>query len=309
MTGALDTRHLLAFAALARRQSFTLAARDLFLTQSAVSHAIKALEADVGCRLFERVGRQVAITQAGEQFLVHTEKILREMTIARAGLDALARWGHGRLRVGASTTACQYILPTVLREFKQNFPRSVISIEPGDHDRQHELLRDHTIDLALMLDTGPHREFEFAPLFADELHFVVSPMHAWAQGGGVPRKGIGDENFVLYNKASHTFRLVSEHFRDRGIALTHFIELGSMEAIKELVKIGLGVGVLAPWIVRHELETGALVAFPLGRKPLRRKWGVAHLRGRRPSLAEETFIGLCRSVTEDFGEPLAAPAQ
>lgn len=79
-----------------------------------------------------------------------------------------------------------------------------------------------------------------------------------------------------------------------------------MEAIKEFVKIGLGVGVLAPWIVRHELESGALVAFPLGHQSLRRKWGVAHLRGRRPSLGEETFIGLCRSVTEDFGEPLAA---
>jgi DNA-binding transcriptional LysR family regulator len=306
MKPTLDSRQLLAFAALARRGSFTLAAKDLFLTQSAVSHAIKALEDDVGCRLLDRVGRRVLLTQAGEQFLRHTEKILREMEVARAGLEDLTKWGHGRLRVGASTTACQYILPTVLREFKQSFPRSAITIEPGDHDRQHELLRDHAIDLALMLDTGPHREFEFAPLFADELHFVVSPMHAWAQRGAVPRKSIADENFVLYNKASYTFRLVSEYFRDHGIALTHFIELGSMEAIKELVKIGLGVGVLAPWIVRHELESGALVAFPLGRRPLRRKWGVAHLRGRRPSLGEETFIGLCRSVTEDFGEPLAA---
>src|SRR3954469_18240978 len=141
MKSALDSRQLLAFAALARRASFTLAAKDLFLTQSAVSHAIKALEEEVGCRLVDRAGRRVLLTQAGEQFLRHTEKILREMEAARAGLDTLSKWGHGRLRVGASTTACQLILPTVLREFRESFPKCVIKIEPGDHGRQLELLR------------------------------------------------------------------------------------------------------------------------------------------------------------------------
>ena len=100
MKPTLDSRQLHAFSALARRGSFTLAAKDLFLTQSAVSHAIKALEDDLGCRLLDRVGRRVLLTQAGEQFLRHTEKILREMEAARAGLDSLTKWGHGRLRVG-----------------------------------------------------------------------------------------------------------------------------------------------------------------------------------------------------------------
>ena len=109
-----DTRHLLAFSALARLGSFTEAARDLFLTQSAISHAIKALEEQAGCRLFERAGRRVTLTQAGEQLLRHVDKILGEMKAARTGLEELSRWGHGRLRIGASTTACQYILPTVL---------------------------------------------------------------------------------------------------------------------------------------------------------------------------------------------------
>jgi DNA-binding transcriptional LysR family regulator len=141
MKPTLDSRQLHAFAALARRGSFTLAAKDLFLTQSAVSHAIKSLEDDLGTRLLDRVGRRVLLTQAGEQFLRHTEKILREMEAARAGLDTLTKWGHGRLRVGASTTACQHILPMVLREFRQSYPKCVIRIEPGDHGQQLELLR------------------------------------------------------------------------------------------------------------------------------------------------------------------------
>src|SRR3954467_14427459 len=87
-----DTRHLLAFAALARLGSFTRAAQELFLTQSAVSHAIKALEDQAGCRLFERAGRRVALTQSGEQFLRHVDRILGEMKTARSGLDELTRW-------------------------------------------------------------------------------------------------------------------------------------------------------------------------------------------------------------------------
>lgn len=308
MSRVLDSRQLLAFAALARCQSFTRAAKELFLTQSAVSHAIKSLETELGSRLVDRAGRRVTLTQAGEQFLPHAERILREMDAARAGLDALSRWGHGRLRVGASTTACEYILPTVLREFKQSFPKCEIAIEPGDHAQQLRLLQENTIDLAVTLAPETTGEFEFVPLFEDDLQFVTSPVHPWAREGAVIRESIPNETLVLYNKSSTTFRRVSEYFREERIALGHYIELGSMDAIKELVKIGLGVGVLAPWIARRELDNGALVSFPLGRRKLRRHWGVLHLKGRRLPLGEETFIGLCRSVTENFGVAPSRPA-
>ncbi|MDO8538916.1 MAG: LysR family transcriptional regulator [Opitutaceae bacterium] len=303
MKPTLDSRQLHAFAALARRGSFTLAAKDLFLTQSAVSHAIKALEEDVGCRLLDRVGRRVLLTQAGEQFLRHTEKILREMESARAGLENLTKWGHGRLRVGASTTACQHILPTVLREFRQSYPKCVIRIEPGDHGQQLDLLRGGHIDLAIVLEPPGQNlaEFTFVPLFQDELRFVVAPQHAWAKSGRVPREAIEAETLVLYNKSSQTFRLVNEYFREEKIALSNVIELGSMEAIKELVKIGIGAGVLAVWIARNELETGSLVSLPLGPRKLRRRWGVAHLKGRRLALGEETFVSLCVSACELLG--------
>lgn len=301
MSEILDTRQLLAFVTLARCGSFTHAAKELFLTQSAVSHAMKALEEEVGCRLLDRVGKRVLLTQAGEQLLRHAERVLREMRDARAGLRDLANWGHGRLRVGASTTACQYVLPTVLREFKQSFPKCVIRIEPGDNTRQLELLRSGQIDLAIMLPVPGQTDLEFVPLFSDELRFLVSPMHPWAQLERVPVEDVSRETLILYNKHSATFRLVVDYFREEKVVISNFIELGSMEAIKELTKIGLGAGVLAPWIARAELESGALLSLPLGRRPLQRVWGVAYLRGRRLPLGEETFVGLCRTVTEKFG--------
>jgi DNA-binding transcriptional LysR family regulator len=84
------------------------------------------------------------------------------------------------------------------------------------------------------------------------------------------------------------------------MVLNAVIELGSMEAIKELVKLGLGVSILAPWIARREIEEGALVALSLGRRKLERRWGILHWRGKRLNLAEETFIGLCESAVTSF---------
>lgn len=304
----LDSRQLLAFVTVARRGSFTLAAKDLFLTQSAVSHAIKALEDELGHRLLDRVGKRVTITQAGEQLLVHAQRILGEMESARAGLDHLANWGHGRLRVGASVTACQYLLPTVLREFRQSFPKCVIRIEPGDHGRQLELLREGQVDLAVMLRPDGDREFTFVPMFEDQLCFVVSPLHAWAALRQVPRAQVAQETLILYNKSSFTFRLLADYFREEKVSLNNYIELGAMEAIKELAKTGVGVGVIAPWVARAEIECGSLVSIALGTRPLVRQWGVGYLRGRRLALGEETFVGLCQEVAQQVQASNPVPA-
>lgn len=307
MSKLIDSRQLAAFAAVARRLSFTQAAKDLFLTQSAVSHALKALEEDVGVQLLDRTARQPQLTPAGEKFLRRAESILREMDAARAELDEGSEWGQARLRVGASTTACQYILPTVLREFRESFPNCEIVVQPGDHGRQVELLHSGQVDLALLLAPGGGKDCEFVPLFEDELCLLVHPRHPWVEAGAVDRERLARETFVLYNRTSHTFQLVSDYFQRERVPLAHVIELGSMEAIKELVKIGLGVAVLAPWIAQAELAAGALVALPLGKRRLTRQWGIAHALTHTPTLAEQTFIGLCRSLTQEAQFTAAPP--
>ncbi len=307
MPSLLDSRQLLAFATLARVGSFTLAAKELGLTQSAISHAMKALEEEIGCRLCDRAGRRVILTQAGEQFLQHAEKILAEMRIARAGIDSLNHWGHLRLRVGASTTTCQYILPTVLREFKQRYPRCALTVEPGDHGRQLELLESKQTDLALMIEPLDQRDWAFVPLFEDELRFLVAPGHRWVKNDQAVRGPISEETLILYSKTSLTFRLIQDYFMATGVSLGHFIELGSMEAIKELAKLGVGVGVVAHWVARNELAQGSLVSFPLGPQPLRRRWGVVYSRQRRLSLSDETFVAICRMHTASFGSDAAQP--
>jgi DNA-binding transcriptional LysR family regulator len=296
MNAPLDTRQIRAFCVLARTGSFTQTARELHLTQSGISHSMKALERDVGCRLFDKLGKKVVLTQAGEQLLQHATKILQEMENAREALAHLGRWGRGRLRLGASTTACQHILPAVLREFKESFPEHNITIEPGDSPSIVSSLLRQRIDLALALETENEPQLEFHPLFTDELQFIVGPLHPWAQAHRVDRGEIPKQNYILYNKASITFRIIEQYFRQEEMTLNTVIELGSMEAIKELVKLGLGISIVSPWIARKEIEEGSVVALPLGRRRLRRRWGILHWRGKRLNLAEETFVGLCEAA-------------
>src|SRR5579859_622795 len=306
MSLPLDAKQLRAFSILARTGSFTQAARELHLSQSAVSHSMKALEQDVGCRLLDRMGKKVLLTQAGEQLLHHAQKILSEMSATRASLEQLGKWGKGRLRLGTPESACQYILPAVLREFKESFPQYAITVEPGDALESIEALANNRIDLALTLETEREDKFEFQPVFTDELVFLVGPMHPWAATGTVVRAEIPKQNYVLYKKTSYTFRMVERYFRDEGMVLNTVIELGSMEATKELVKLGLGVSIMAPWVARKELSERSLVALSLGKRKLKRDWGIFHWRKHRLSLAEETFAGLCRSAAAGLvrgGEP------
>jgi DNA-binding transcriptional LysR family regulator len=207
------------------------------------------------------------------------------------------------LRIGASVTGCEHILPEVLREFRQSYPKCVVRIEPGDHAHQLALLRTGQIDLAVMLEPAPAAlaEITVATLFSDELRFLVAPDHPWAKLGRAPREKIETESLIFFSKTSQTFRLVAEYFIEQKIALSDSIEVKSMDAMKELAKVGHGVAVMATWLAREELDSGALISVPLGSRKLRRRWVVACRKGRRLALAEETFIGLCEALAESRG--------
>lgn len=285
---------------LARTGNFTETAARLFLSQSAISHSIRSLEEELDCKLFERGPRKAVLTPAGEQFLHYAEKILRDMEEAREALGRREKWGKPKLRIGASIMACQYILPPVLREFKAAFPECQIVIEPGDTPQAMGWIEQSKIDLAIALEPQQAGAFDFHPLFEDELVFLCGPLHPWSSSKKAIHEELAGQNLILYSKASYTFQIVQEYFRREMVYLDSVIELGSMEAIKEMVKLGIGLGVLAPWVAQREIQVGVLTAVPLGKRRLKRKWGLFHRSGRRLSLVEETFLGLCRAATQSF---------
>ena len=272
------------------------AARQLHLTPSAISHGLKALETQLGFRLFHRAGKRILLNHTGEQLLAQVEQPLAALGAAEESVKRLAKWGETRLRIGAAASACQHILPPVIRELKKSFAKTTFQVESGDMPEMIALIKENRIDLALGVKPAESAELEFRPVFKDELMFVFSPAHPWADGRTISREDLRRQPLILYRRTSLTGDVVEEYFRSADLVPSTIMEVGNIEAIKELLKLNLGVSVLAPWAADKELARGSLRTRPPGNRPLRREWVVASLAGKRLSLVEETFCRLCRNV-------------
>ena len=292
-----DMHQLRVFAAVADNLSFTRAAEVLFMTQSGVSHQVARLEQAIGAKLFDRQARAVSLTRAGRTLRDHARRLFTAMEDAIAATREAADSDSGVLRIGASITACQYIVPEALREFRESFPGYLLRITPGDGPLVTAGLLDGSLDLGIVVrQQQKQSKLTYHDLFTDTLGFIVSPLHRWAKAGKVDRRELSQQRMILYNRQSTTFRLIEQYFVRARAELRDWIELGSIEAIKELVKLGLGVSVAGQWTTRQEMRDGSLVWLPLPGAPIRRTWSIAHTSGRTLSLAEQTFVGLCKSA-------------
>lgn len=301
MKELIESRQIRAFVAVARRGNFTQGAKDVFLTQSAVSHAIKSLEEDVGVPLFQRLGRRAVLTSAGERLLQHCEEILHKMQDARMDVSQMPDLSRPMLRIGAPMTICQHILPSVLRQVQQEFPQCEIRVETGDNPQLLAQLLAGKIDVAVMVEPEKRPHLMLVPLFRDELRFVMLPGHAWLKLAAIPEKELRDATVILANKTTRTYQLVMAHFRTARVTLKRVIELGSIESIKELVKNGLGVGIVANWPIRAEIERGELVSRPLAEPPLTRQWYAVHLREHELRATETSTIRHFRQAAAALG--------
>ncbi len=296
-TDFLDLRQLQAFQAVARTNSFTQAARELYLTQSAISHSIKALEDDLGCPLFIRVGKKMRISQAGEVLLERTHAVFAALHQAREAVTDLSAWGKGRFRIGASVTICHYILTSVIREFRECFPEADLVIEPLETYESHIALAENRIDLAISLPPEDNDLLRFSPLFSDELLFIYSPAHPAVRQKKLSRPDLLNAKFFLLSKRNATYALIKNHLKRERMELGKISELGSVEAVKDLIRLGMGIGILPTWTVKEELASSAFQAIVPGKRKLERQWGISVLKTFRTNLMAETFIGLCQSAS------------
>jgi len=288
-----DLRQLRAFVAVVEEGSFTLAARRLFVTQSAVSHSLRTLEEQLSCKLLDRTGKKVAVTVEGELLLKRCKRVIYELDQASRDLDGLRRWGQTRIRIGAPHSLCHFMIPSVLREFRDCFPRCEPVIEAGDTTLLLDRLTGADLDLIVGLKPRGRTDEGYRPMFKDRLAFVVSPFHPWAIDPGSVVNTLNDQQFIIYAKATETHRLIDEWLEQKGCRGKKPLVLGDMQAIKEMAKLGIGVGIVAPWVAAREISDGSLKVVAIDEPGIEREWGVFHSPKREPSLVEEAFIGLC----------------
>lgn len=296
MNSVLDSRQLLAARVLADTGSFTLTGQQLSLTQSAVSHAIKALEEEVECKLFFRTGKGVVASPAGRHFLEYTDKILAQMETARTLVMPRATRGKERLRLGVSNRARQIILPVVQPLFNKEFPNRLVLIAPGEYRRNFQLIESGLLDLSFTVRAGHRPELEFEQLFEDELRFIVSASHPWARSGRADLDDLTRDTLMLFQDFNNTAELLTNHLRAEEISPRFAAQMPDHESIRAIIRTGRAVGVFSPWLVSKELQEGSLVALQLGERPLRRQWGLTYLSKRHLGPMEHRLIELCRQA-------------
>ena len=244
------------------RGSFSAAAERLRLTQPAVSLQVRQLERRLGVRLIERVGKRATPTAAGLELLDHAQRIGAAVSTALEGMARHAGGTLGRVRIGTGATACIYLLPPLLRDLRRRFPSLAITVRTGNTAEGLKALEENALDLGLVTLPAPGRMFEVTPLL-DDPFVAIAPADGEDWPAVVTPAVLARRPVVLYEAGGNTRRVVDQWFARAGIALTPVMDLGNVEAIKELVGAGLGCAVLPGIAVRD-----AGMGIPILSRPL-----------------------------------------
>jgi DNA-binding transcriptional LysR family regulator len=291
----LELAQLEAFIQVAHHRSFSRAAEALFLTQPSVTARIQSLEREIGERLFERTGRSVTLTDAGHAFMPHAQ---RALTAVQEGTDAIEAVRHGdigSIRIGASSSIATYVLPGLLRRFRQERPRVHVHLSSGVTEEVMDKLIAGEIHLAVTRLTQ-HPEVDSLHLYNDDLALVVAPEHAFARRGRATLAEVGKEPFLFFERNSTYHSLIYSMFLRAGVVPESVMELDLMEATKYMVEAGLGVSILPMVSIKREVENRTLVIVDLDmEQPAQREVGVHVLRGRILAPPIKDFLRLLAS--------------
>jgi DNA-binding transcriptional LysR family regulator len=289
---ALGFDQLQTFIHVADLGSFTAAADKAGVTQPAVSLQIKLLEARLGVRLIERIGRRAQPTSAGLEFLVHARRIIQELALAQEAMAPHRNGESGRVRIGSGATASIHLLPLAISIAKKKMPGLEIIVRIGNTD---EILRDleaNALDLAVVTLPAPGRSFEIEEFYEDEL-MVVAPHGSVIPEGGADAAFINEKTLLLY-EGGNTRRTIDQWMGDAGIVARPAMEFGSVEAIKELVAAGLGWSIL-PGLALKRDRAGFLERAPVN-PPLVRKLGMVLRRDKHLSRGLREMMKSLREV-------------
>ena len=288
----MDWASLSAFVAVADHGGFSAAAGQLHLTQPAISKRIALLEASLQARLFDRLGRQVVLTEAGRLLLPRARQMLAEAEAARRALQDLGQDIGGRLSVATSHHIGLHRLPAPLRRFTALHPRAALDIRFMDSEQAYAQVLHGEVELAVTT-LGPTE----APLHAtmvwdDPLHFAVAPDHPLARLTKATLADIAAHPAVLPDPGTFTHRIVADVFARRGLSLQLRMTTNYMETIKMMVSVGLAWSALPQTMVDAQVQV-----LPVAGVQLSRRLGYVVHGGRTLSRAAQAFIGLLDAQT------------
>ncbi|WP_210395431.1 LysR family transcriptional regulator [Motiliproteus sediminis] len=282
----MDSHNLSAFVSVAELASFSLAAEQLHLTQPAVSKRIANLEEQLNCRLFDRIGRKVALTEAGQTLLPRARRILQEIDDSCRLLGNLGGSVSGRLTLATSHHISLHRLPPMLRRYRNQYPEVELEIDFTESELAYEAVLQGHAELAIItMAPAPHPQIESCTLWLDRLRYVVATDHPLAQQQISGLADLTRYRAILPGPATFTRQLVEQRFSEAGLNLDVAMSTNYLDTIRMMVSIGFGWSLLPETLI-----DSSLTEIPLEAAPITRPLGCIHHRERTLSNAAKALI-------------------
>ena len=280
------------FYTVANTGNISKAAKELYISQPAISKSIQKLEESVGCKLFSRSSRGVVLTDEGKLLYEHVSEAFETLTMGEEKLKRSIELGVGHLKIGVSSTLCKYLLLPYLKEFIRQNPHISISISCQSTNDTLKLLEDNKIDIGLIGKPENLKNIHFD--FLDEIEDIFVAAKEYLRN--LKARGIQKDHILqsstlmLLDKNNMTRQYIDDYLQENQIIIKDSIDISDMDLLIDFARIGVGVACVIKNFVREDLENGTLVEIPLGFPIHKREVGFAYKTTTKPSKSLAEFI-------------------
>lgn len=283
------------FYAVANAGNISRAAKELYISQPAISKSIQKLEESLNAKLFSRSSRGVSLTPEGELLFSHVKSAFDTLSLGEEKLRRCLKLGVGHLSIGVSSTLCRYLLLPFLKDFIKQYPHINISIACKSTSHTLKLLEEEKIDIGLVGEPESTKNLVFSPLQEIEDIFVATKDYLHnLRLRGVPKSQIlQNSTLMLLDQENVTRQYIDDYFLEQQISIQDSIEISSMDLLIESSKIGLGVACVIKDFVKEELKEGTLLEIPLSVPIKKRMVGFAYHQNMQQSKPLESFLRFC----------------
>ncbi|MCL6462472.1 MAG: LysR family transcriptional regulator [Flavobacterium micromati] len=277
------------FYTVANRLSFTKAATELFVTQPAISKHIKELEEQYKIKLFDRNGSKILLTPAGEVLLEHTKSIFEYYRKIDFDMSALINERVGLLRVGASTTISQYIIPPLLALFHNKLKEVKVNLLNGNTEQIESALIKQEIEIGIVEGQSKNKSIKYTEFIKDELVLVCNSAHFLTKLDYVSHEDLKKMNFLIREQGSGTLEVIEHALKPFGIKFSNLnieMQLGSTESIKSYLLNSDCVAFLSIHSIEKELKNKELTILDVQNLSIERYFYIISLQGKQDALSD-----------------------
>lgn len=285
------------FQAVAEARSFTRAADIVHLTQPGVSKHIKQMEEHYGVPLFDRLGKKVALTQAGEILFEATQEIMDSMRAAEQRIEEVKGSRGGKLVIGASFPLGMYVLPEILAAFRRQYPAVEVIVDISLSEKIVAKVLANRLDVGLVSPGANDPRVVSKQFMTDELIAIAPSNHRWARKKKIRPEELLGETFIVAARGAGTRAVVEERLKEKGIVLSNVIDFGNMEGVKRAVEAGLGVSIQSKSVVQREISDGFLAGVSLVGIDSELVRSYIYRKDKHLSNAARSFLGLLHGGT------------